>query len=199
MSDQSSQSSPKHFSPSPILVVFLVIPVLGIIAAIVLAIGEGGLGGQASATPQAVPSNFVSLVGQPSPDFILSGIDGQEHRMSDYKGHVVFVNFWATWCVPCRIELPALQQFVAEQGTAGAQVLAVNVGESGAQVEAYFNENKITGLNVLLDSEVEVYSAFGVNALPTTFVVDQDGIIRFRHFGMLQPGDIQGYMQKLAA
>ncbi len=199
MTDSTSQSSERQGGPSPVLLMFLFIPLLGIIAAVGLAINEGGFGGQVIATPQAVPSNFVSLVGQPSPNFSLGGLDGAKHLLSDYKGHVTFVNFWATWCGPCRIELPTLEQFVAEQGTDGAQVLAINVGETGAQINTYFTDNNIGGLNVLLDSNIEVYTAFGVNALPTTFVVDQDGIIRARHFGMLEVTDIKAYMDKLAA
>lgn len=198
MTDSTSQPTERRGGPSPILLVFLFIPLLGIIAAVALAINEGGFGGQPLATPQAVPSNFVSLVGEPAPDFVLAGMDGNQHRLTDYMGHVTFVNFWATWCVPCRIELPALMQFVGEQGADGAQVLAVNVGETGAQVDAYFSENRISGLNVLLDSEVEVYSAFGINALPTTFVVDKEGVIRYRHFGMITSSDIQAYLDKLA-
>ncbi len=199
MTDTTSQPTERRGGPSPILLMFLFIPMLGIIAAVALAISDGAIGGQPLATPQAVPSGFVSLVGEPAPDFVLAGMDGKNHRLTEYKGHVIFVNFWATWCVPCRIELPALMQFVGEQGAEGAQVLAVNVGETGPQVNAYFTENHISGLNVLLDSEVEVYSAFGINALPTTFIVDKEGVIRYRHFGMITPSDIQAYMDKLEA
>ncbi|MCA0456685.1 MAG: TlpA family protein disulfide reductase [Chloroflexi bacterium] len=198
MTEIPPQTPAPRGAPSPILLVFLFIPLLGIVAAVALAISDGVVGGQPLATPQAVPSNFVSLVGDPAPDFVLAGMDGQQHRLSEYKGHVTFVNFWATWCVPCRIELPALMQVAGEQGTDGAQVLAVNVGESGAQIDAYFTENHISGLTVLLDSNVEVYSAFGINALPTTFVVDKDGVIRYRHFGMITLTDVQAYIDKLA-
>ena len=198
MTEIPTQTSAPRGTPSPILLVFLFIPLLGIVAAVVLAVSDGVLGGQPQATPQAVPSNFISLVGEPAPDFVLAGMDGKQHRLSDYKGRVTFVNFWATWCTPCRIELPGLMQFASEQGEDGAQVLAVNVGESSEQVDAYFTENGLSGLTVLLDTNVEVYSAFGVNALPTTFIVDKDGVIRFRHFGMITPSDIQSYLDKLA-
>jgi len=196
----SPPSSPvKQSSPSPILLVFLVIPLFGIIAAIALAISEGSFGAQPVATPQAVSSDFVSLVGEPAPDFSLIGLDGAKHQLTDYKGRVTFVNFWATWCGPCQVELPTLERFVAEQGNKGAMVLAVNAGETTDQINTYFKQNDISGLNVLLDSNVEVYTAYGINALPTTFIVDKDGVIRFRHFGMLRQEDIDGYMSKLAA
>lgn len=188
-----------HGKPSPILLVFLIIPIFGIIAAVALAINDGAFGGQIVPTPEAVSSDFVSLVGQPAPDFSLTGLDGAKHQLTEYKGRVTFVNFWATWCGPCRVELPALEKFMAQQGDKGAMVLAVNAGETTDQINSYFKENDISGLNVLLDANIEVYTAYGVNALPTTFVVDQQGVIRFRHFGMLREEDIKGYMDKLAA
>lgn len=199
MTEMTSPPPVRQGSPSPILLVFLVIPLFGIIAAVALAISEGGFGSpSALPTPQAVSSDFVSLVGQPAPDFSLTGLDGAKHRLTDYNGHVTFVNFWATWCGPCQVELPTLERFVAEQGDKGAVVLAVNAGETTDQINTYFKQNNISGLNVLLDSNIEVYTAYGINALPTTFVVDQDGVIRFRHFGMLRQEDIDGYMTKLS-
>jgi len=198
MSEVTSQPPVKHGGPSPILLVFLIIPLFGIIAAVALALSEGGFNGQPVATPQAVSSDFVSLVGQPAPDFSLTGIDGAKHQLTEYKGHVTFVNFWATWCGPCRVELPTLEKFVAAQGDKGAVVLAINAGETADQINTYFKENDISGLNVLLDSNIEVYTAYGINALPTSFIVDKDGIIRYRHFGMLREEDIKGYMDKLA-
>ena len=198
MSEVTSQPPVKQGGPSPILLVFLVIPLFGIIAAVALALSEGGFNGQPVATPQAVSSDFVSLVGQPAPDFSLTGIDGAKHQLTEYKGHVTFVNFWATWCGPCRVELPTLEKFVAAQGDKGAVVLAINAGETADQINTYFKENDISGLNVLLDSNIEVYTAYGINALPTSFIVDKDGIIRYRHFGMLREEDIKGYMDKLA-
>lgn len=188
-----------HGKPSPILLVFLIIPIFGIIAAVALAINDGAFGGQTVPTPEAVSSDFVSLVGQPAPDFSLTGLDGAKHQLTEYKGRVTFVNFWATWCGPCRVELPTLEKFMAQQGDKGAMVLAVNAGETTDQINSYFKENDISGLNVLLDANIEVYTAYGINALPTTFVVDQQGVIRFRHFGMLREEDIKGYMDKLAA
>ncbi len=200
MTEVTSHPPEKQGGPSPILLVFLVIPLFGILAAVGLAISEGGFGGQPVVpTPLAVASDFVSLVGDPAPDFSLTGLDGAKHQLTDYKGHVTFVNFWATWCGPCQVELPTLEKFVAQQGDKGAMVLAVNAGETPDQITSYFKQNEISGLNVLLDSNIEVYTAYGINALPTTFIVDKDGVIRYRHFGMLREEDIKGYMDKLAA
>jgi thiol-disulfide isomerase/thioredoxin len=199
MTEMTSPPSERKGGPSPILLVFLVIPLFGIIAAVALAISEGGFGGQSIVpTPAAVSSDFVSLVGEPAPDFSLAGLDGAKHQLTDYKGHVTFVNFWATWCGPCQVELPTLEKFAAQQGEKGAMVLAVNAGETTDQINTYFKQNDISGLNVLLDSNIEVYTAYGINALPTTFIVDKEGVIRYRHFGMLREEDIKGYMDKLA-
>jgi thiol-disulfide isomerase/thioredoxin len=196
---QATPSSTQASRPSPILIVFLVIPLLGLLAAVVLALSENNAARQSIPTPLAVANPFqsVSLIDQPAPNFELTGLDGERYRLSNYRGRVVFLNFWATWCEPCRRELPALEQFVAEQGEDGAVVLALNMAETPEAIKAYFEENKISGLTVLLDTNLEVKDAFAINVFPTTYVVDKGGVAREKKLGEITAADLKAYMDKL--
>ena len=108
-------------------------------------------------------------------DFTLTSLDGKTVSLSDYQGRVVFLNFWATWCVPCEKELPEFQQFQAQQPPDGAVILAVNVQESADQVTSFLTDHDISGLTVLLDSDSSVANSYGIYNLPVTFVIDQNG------------------------
>jgi thiol-disulfide isomerase/thioredoxin len=183
-----------------VLVIFLLFPVLGIIAALALAISEGTLTPAAFSTPLPVtdaPYQIISLLDKPAPDFVLDSLDGESHRLSDYQGQIVFVNFWATWCPPCREELPAFMAFSEDPASKGAVILAVNTAETPEQIRQYFSENGITGLTVLLDSQLEAYTAYDIQVMPTTFVIDQTGVIRQRHFGALTLDDLYDYVDRL--
>jgi peroxiredoxin len=139
-------------------------------------------------------------VGAPVLDFELPALDGSGPvRLTDYAGRVVFLNFWATWCEPCKRELPAFEQFTAEQGDTGAVVLAVNSGEDEATVQAFLDAQGITGLNVLLDPEATVAKQYGVFQIPVTFVIDTAGNVRYPHYGELTPDDLAGYLAALEA
>jgi peroxiredoxin len=139
-------------------------------------------------------------VGAPVLDFDLPALDGSGTvSLSDYAGRPVFLNFWATWCEPCKRELPAFEQFTAEQGDEGAVVLAVNTGEDDATVRAFLEAEGITGLNVLLDPEAAVAEQYGVFQIPVTFVIDAAGHVRYPHYGEMTAADLAGYLDALAS
>ncbi len=197
--DSTTPQPVPHGKPSPVLIIFLVFPILGIIAALVLAISEGSLASSVLPTPLPVtdvPYQTTSLLDQPAPDFELTGLGGQRYRLSDYQGKIVFVNFWATWCPPCREELPAFMEFGEDPASEGAVILAVNAGETSEQITQYFTENGISGLNVLLDSRLDAYTAYDIQVMPTTFILDQSGVIRDRHFGALTLDDLYTYVDQ---
>ena len=135
-------------------------------------------------------------VGEPAPDFALKGLDGQLYVLSEMRGKRIAVNFWATWCGPCRIEMPELQAAQDRLGGEGFVVLAVNVGEPQALVEAYAEELELR-FPVLLDEDTTVTNLYEVRPLPTTIWVDADGIVRGKHFGMLTESLIDDYWQKI--
>jgi thiol-disulfide isomerase/thioredoxin len=181
--------------PSPILIVFLIFPILGLLAAAALALSSSA--GSVPATPEPITLQQTSLIDKPAPNFELSDLDRDRLRLSNYRGRTVFVNFWATWCEPCIRELPAFEEFQAEQGEDGAIVLAVNADEPPETISAYFAENDISGLTVLLDVDLEVLNAYAVDRFPTTYVIDAGGTVRYKHYGEIRQEDMAAYLDKL--
>jgi thiol-disulfide isomerase/thioredoxin len=196
-----TEPAPRRGRPSPILIIFLVFPILGIIAAIVTALVN--LGGNATVvpTPLAVTLSVREpLMDKPAANFELAGLDGARFRLSSYRGRVTFINFWATWCEPCQRELPAFQKFIGEQkSSSGPVILAVNVNETVDQIKTYFKDNHIQGsLPILLDSNLDVYSAYNIQKLPTTYVLDKTGVVRYEHLGEMTADDLNAYVTQLS-
>ena len=120
------------------------------------------------------------MVGQPIPDFELPRLGGGTVKMSELKGHPVLINYWTTWCPPCKEELPLLQ--ARQDQYPDLVVLAVDTDEEEPVVKAYIDQYGYT-FTVLLDFDWEVERLLGVQAYPTTFFVDADGIVRSRYIG----------------
>ncbi len=114
-----------------------------------------------------------------APDFTLESLSGDQISLSDMRGKVVVLNLWASWCPPCRAEMPALQRVYQENQERGLEVLAVNMTaqDSLADVEAFVQEFNLT-FPVLLDTGGEVGNAYLMRALPTTFFIDREGVIQ---------------------
>jgi thiol-disulfide isomerase/thioredoxin len=187
--------------PSPVLLIFLAFPLLGFLAAAIVMIGNapGGINGT---PPTPAPVTLAPLQAAPdSPmiDFTLTSLDGATVSLSDYAGRIVFLNFWATWCVPCQKELPAFQQFQSEQPPDGAAILAVNWLETPDLVTGFLTQYGATDLTVLMDSEGKVYDSYGVFNLPTTYVIDEQGMIRFTRYGGFTVADLYAYVDELNA
>jgi thiol-disulfide isomerase/thioredoxin len=118
------------------------------------------------------------------PDFSLPDMDGELHALQDYRGKVVLINFWATWCPPCRREMPALEQLYSKFADQAFAVLAVNQWEDADHVFAYMGDlNVIPSFPILFDPESKVSADFGVKGLPTSFLLDQQGRVLFRAVG----------------
>jgi len=119
-------------------------------------------------------------------DFRLESLDGPEIGPPDFPGQVVVVDFWATWCAPCRAQAAILEDVHAEWGERGVQFLAVDVAEDRALVEGFVAKNPFP-YPVLLDPDDELSAALGLMALPTLMVIDQDGQIIY-----FKPGVMDG-------
>ena len=116
--------------------------------------------------------------------FVMTDINGQRQDLAMHRGKVVLVNFWATWCEPCRLEMPSIQRLREKLGAKDFVVFAVNVDEPEARVRAFIKQ---TGLDlpVLLDPDKRVTRDWGVRILPVTFVIDKNGRVRYRTVGDL--------------
>jgi peroxiredoxin len=141
-------------------------PALGLVAALLLLAGP---------VTAADPSG-------PAPDFTLTSRDGQAVSLSDLKGQVVMINFWATWCGPCRKEMPLLEQLYQRYERLGFTLLGVNVEEKGTDAESFLKETPVT-FPILFDPANNVSKLYNVSAMPSTVIVDRAGNVRFLHHG----------------
>jgi len=117
-------------------------------------------------------------------DFSLPTLTGENQSLSDLKGKVVFLNFWATWCGPCRSEMPSMEALHNSYREKGLEILAVNSGENQAQVLAFMTGNQLS-FPVALDMDGKVSMAYGIQAIPTSFLIDREGKIIARLVGSL--------------
>jgi peroxiredoxin len=123
----------------------------------------------------------------PAPDFALPARDGGELRLSDLRGQVVMINFWATWCGPCRQEMPLLQQIHAKYEPLGFTMLGVNVEPDSAAAQTWLKGMPVR-FPILFDRKSEVSASFGVEAMPSSVLIDREGRVRHVHRGY-KPGD----------
>lgn len=133
-------------------------------------------------------------IGLKAPDFQLQTIDGELLKLSDFKGKKVIINFWATWCPPCKKEIPELESFHKASGDK-VKILAVNM-DSGSNVEKFAKEMKIT-YPILLDQKEKVSKMYKVISIPTTFFIDGDGIIRHKYLGPIPLAKMNEYTKDL--
>ncbi len=119
-----------------------------------------------------------------APGFTLADLDETPHRLADYRGRVVVINFWAVWCPPCRREMPSLERLRQRFKDRPFTILAINEGEDLDRIQPFLWELEPTpGFTVLLDPELTVSRAFGVRGLPTSVILDKRGRIVYRAVG----------------
>lgn len=128
-------------------------------------------------------------IGSPISNFTLRDLNGAAHPISELKGQVVLINAWATWCPPCRAEMPALHEFYVAYRNQGFTLLAVNAGESSSAAGSFIKEMGFT-FPVLLDPGTNVLVGLGIDAFPTSVLVDRDGTIKNIHVGYYDPADV---------
>lgn len=125
-----------------------------------------------------LPRRSVQAVG-----FDLQDLAGTTHSLDSYRGSVVFLNFWATWCAPCRIEMPAMQALHERLAdTAGFAMVAVNLQEDAGRVRGFADELELS-FRILLDSSGEIAATYGARTLPMSYIIDKDGSILARIIG----------------
>ena len=136
-----------------------------------------------------------SLEGQVAPDFVLKSATGENLRLSEYRGDVVLINFWATWCGPCRQEMPLLDDLYGRYQRVGFNLLGVNIDEDSRRAMQMVQE---LGVNfpVLFDENKEVSKLYEVEAMPVTILVDREGIVRHVHHGY-KPGYEEKYLTEI--
>jgi peroxiredoxin len=137
-----------------------------------------------AAAGRAAAQPLKPWAGVITPALELDDIDGKTHRLADYRGKAVLINFWATWCKPCRDEMPSIERLRTSLEGKPFAVLAVNVGESANAARA-FAATLPLGFPLLLDRDTRASRAWGARVLPATFLVGPDGVARFSYLGEL--------------
>ncbi len=148
-----------------------------------------GLLGSVLAGGPVVANNSVA------PAFSLQTRDGKTLSLEDLRGEVVMINFWATWCGPCRQEMPLLEQIYQRYSGLGFTLLGVNVEEHSADADRFLAETPVS-FPILFDPNNEVSKQYGVRAMPSTVIVDRQGNVRFLHHGY-QPGYENEYQNQI--
>ena len=179
--------------PAPILLILLIIPLAGIFIALLHTYLD-------ARQPIFQPAPQRAILDFRAPDFELPLLDGVTLvSPDDYAGRPLFLNFWATWCAPCVRELPALHEFINTHGADdnGPALLAINLGESADQIEPFLAGLGLADLPVALDINQVVKRDYGVQNLPTTYIIDGGGMARYKKLGELTYDEMAHYLKEL--
>jgi peroxiredoxin len=139
------------------------------------------------------PADASGLVGQPAPPFLLPDLDGKTHSLADAKGSVVVLDFWATWCVPCHLELPHLDAMYQKLSPNGLKMYAIDTNDDVTKAGPYIKANHLS-LPVLLDADTTAAAAYRVDEQPETVIVAKDGTIANVFVGF--PPDAEAKMEQ---
>jgi len=150
----------------------------------------------ALAATAAVTSHAVAIQDE-APDFTLKSLEGSNLRLEEYRGQVVLINFWASWCGPCRQEMPLLDRLHHRYEDTGFAVLGINVEGEIKPAQEIVDKTNVT-FPVLIDEDQKVSEMYNLEAMPSTVVVDRDGVVRYIHRGY-KPGDEAKYVEVVKA
>ena len=140
----------------------------------------------------------TGLVGQPAPDFALKSLTGENLRLSEFRGEVVMINFWATWCGPCKVEIPGFIELYTRYRSQGLQVLGFDVDDSIPILKQYVQQMKMNYPVLIGQGREDVLEAYGpMIGLPTTVIISRDGKICSRHTGLTEKATFEEAIKAL--
>ncbi|WP_374569071.1 TlpA family protein disulfide reductase [Ideonella sp.] len=161
----------------------------------VLALGAGGAAALALGLPSLASASIAPK--SQAPDFTLKSIDGPNLRLQEQRGKVVLLNFWATWCGPCREEMPQLNKLYEKYRPSGFTLLGVNVDEDGRNAAGVASQLGVK-FPVLLDTDKRVIKLYDISTMPSTVMIDRDGRVRFLNRGYKSGTELE-YDQQIRA
>ena len=142
-------------------------------------------------------TSALAKEGKPAPDFRLSTLDGKKMNLSDYKGKKVILNFWATWCPPCKAEMPHMQKFYAENKEEGVEIIAVNLTNMDHGIDGihkFIKDYELT-FTVPLDEDGQIGKQYQAITIPTSYVIDTEGVIAKKIVGPMDEGMMEGLIK----
>ena len=170
--------------------------IIGLCVVVVVLIIYSGFLNTEQDAPQSPPGPSSPVDLSLAPDFELQALDGSLVKLSDYRGQDVFINFWASWCGPCRREMPDIEAIHREYAANGLVVLTVNLGEKKDTVQHYMQANSFT-FPVLLDTDRRVARQYRVSSIPVSVFIDKEGKIRHQRVGLLSKEQMLYYIDDL--
>lgn len=171
---------------------FLIVSVTGIFLAILLA---GLLLTRGDATRDFLAKSTIEAK-EPAPDFSLELFDGSTFQLSDHRGKPILINFFASWCVPCKEEIPVLEMIGQEYSLKGVVFLAIAVNDSEEKARAFLGEHGLS-FAAGIDKTNSVQEAFGLYGVPTTYFIDKEGITNYLHAGIVTEELLRHELDKL--
>ena len=173
-------------------------PVILIVIAVVISLMLA-FGIQRSRHSSVQQNGAGQLQGQPAPDFALTSLEGKTVKLSDFRGKAILLNFWATWCEPCKVEMPWFVELQKKYGPQGLQVLGIAMDDSGTKEIGDFAKKMNVNYPIVLGKESVGDQYGGIPYLPSTFYIDRDGKVVDRIFGLVSRSEIESDIQKALA
>lgn len=149
---------------------------------------------QQPANQQSKDSNKSEL--QSAPDFTLTDLDGNNVSLTDFKGKNIYLNFWASWCGPCKLEMPDIEKIHQEYKDKDLVVLAVNLGENKNKVTSFINANKFS-FTVLVDPQGKTARSYQVSSIPVSVFINKEGLIVSKRAGLMTYSQMEAYVNDL--
>jgi thiol-disulfide isomerase/thioredoxin len=188
------------------LILLLMFPLVGVFGMIFILLGS-------SLNPQETPDasyptpvsllrpsvTFAPVLDNPAPTTSIKDFDGNSFNLAEFQGQIVVVNFWATWCAPCVREMPALQEFARENPE--VVILSItdpNDGQTVEDIQAFIEKYELTDVQIGLDEQSRLKGFMSVVNLPTTYILDEEGVVRFRQIGEITLDDLDYYLDELS-
>ena len=187
----NKMNKPRRILDTPGMKTFLLITLTAALG--IAATGCGNAPAETAAAADLKPNAKRNV----APDFVLTDADGRKVKLSDYKGKVVLLNFWATWCGPCKLEIPWFVDFEKTYKDKGFAVLGVSMDEEGWEIVKPYIQDKQVNYRVMVATEEVAQKYGGVDALPTTFMIDREGKIASTHIGLVAKKDYENEIAQL--
>ena len=177
------------------------IALIGVMAALLLLFGKKDSAGSQTAASDSSPSSPSSIpaeVNYAAPELSLQNVNGDTESLTDYLDQVVLVNNWATWCPPCKAEIPTLEKYYKAHSAEGFVIIGIEAGEPQSEVAGFVKTSVIT-YPIWIDLENASLRAFGASGLPNSFVIDRKGTVRLAWVGEINFAMLEKYVTPIIA